>query len=94
MHHNQSWNSSSCLSIVEIFSLMNKPSDSEGAKVNLLCINKLLSRICSFDKLEMEVRKLPHYLYTTETPEHVNKITEMSFLSMQILQGVAEGRLS
>lgn len=72
MHHNQSWNSSSCLSIVEIFSLMNKPSDSEGAKVNLLCINKLLSCICSFDKLEMEVRNSENYPIIYTLQKHLN----------------------
>lgn len=44
------------------FSLMNKPNDLQGAKVNLLCINKLVSSICSFYNPEMEVRKSENYL--------------------------------
>lgn len=51
---------------------MNKPSDSEGAKVNLLCINKLLSRICSFDKLEIEVRKSENYPIIYTLQKHLN----------------------
>lgn len=44
------------------FPLMNKPGDLQGAKVNLLCINKLVSSICSLYGLEMEVRKSENYL--------------------------------
>ena len=39
----------------EDFSSMNKPSDLQGAKVNLLCINTFLSPIRPFETPKMQV---------------------------------------
>ena len=61
------------------FSLMNEPGDLQGAKVNLLCINKLESSICSLLQAwngSQEIRKLSNYSYATDKSEHVNEITE------------------
>lgn len=57
-HHDESSVFIECVN----FSLTNKPGDLKRAQVNLLCIDKLVSGICSFCELEMEVRKSENYL--------------------------------
>lgn len=64
------------------FLLMSKRGDFQGAKVNLLCIHKLVSSICSFESLKMEVGKSENYLIIQMLVINlnVNEITTMGSL--------------
>lgn len=72
-------------------SLMNKPGDLQGAKVNLLCINKLVGSICSFYELKMEVGKSENYPVTQTLPTnkphaHIRAILEISFVFFRLMR--------